>query len=346
LPRSVALLVGLSMKTDSQETQCHWTRTSPSSPSHILHTAPHALVAFVGGCGFVCFSLALVQKAPLDASLAAVLFLLCLYIYTLQSERCRQKSMLQEAFTGVSIHLPGDSKFSASTSAKAKAADGMSELDLTGYAKTLGVSMRNGVAHKEGSTLNKILMDALAKEYLRCISALKSYQAIFGPLLGEDAVESQPSDTNHEISNPMGTYETDSFNLAMDLAAVAETLGEIAQTPRSPPGPPSPDRRRPGQTANVGPALSALERGSVETSPAPKAPANTPQTAGHPHSSYDAGMNISVTLTDSSCSQAHTQQSDEAPSSPLRGWSGNQPASPPKRSFGLFGGRRGEKDSL
>merc|ERR1719476_701184 len=95
----------------------------------------------------------------------------------------------------------------------------MSELDLTGYAKAIGVSMRTGTGFAEGSTLSKIMMDSLAKEYLRCMSALRCYQTTFGPLL-------------EDIAEP----------LEVEVGA-AESVA--APTPRSPmANPPSPDPKR------------------------------------------------------------------------------------------------------
>merc|ERR1719440_970700 len=182
-----------------QEQPSYWLRTSPSSLGHVLKSPHHALVFLCGAGGFAAFSYALLQKRPFDASLAAVIVLVLLYIYTLQSERCRRKTEWRESVIGASLngglsigHLPIESKAGSKGAARSAAArvaaDGTSELDVTGYATTLGVSIRNGVVHKEGSTVSKILMDALAKEYLRVVSALRCYQNTFGPLQ-EDLVE-------------------------------------------------------------------------------------------------------------------------------------------------------------
>jgi len=302
----------------------YWTNTSPSSPSHILQTPHHAVVALCGGGGFIAFSFGLVGKEPFDASLGFGIVVLCLYIYTLHSERCRQKSRLREGFAGVSV-LSADGrsvKASAGNRGGRAAADGTSELDLTGYATTLGVSIRNGVVHKEGSTLNKILMDALAKEYLRCVTALKSYQSAFGPLQ-----EGLPEHSVRTVIGPqipsMGPSHTDplnttinSLNLAMDLGALAESA---TNTPRSPTGIESPDprrcRSRNGETTPP-PLLSALE-GSTPTC---HAPANTP-------------------------APVEEQPQAEEPEEPEDPWSMNdvRPASPPSKfANGLFGARTTE----
>lgn len=293
----------------------YWSRTSPSSPSHILHTPYHATIALLGVASFTSFSFCLVWQKPFDACLSAALVLLCLYIYTLQSERCQRKSewrgsLVNESLSSLSTGSPRHSKAAARA-----AADGTSELDLTGYAKTLGMSIRNGVVHKEGSTLNRILMDALAKEYLRCMSALRCYQTTFGPLQEDvpeqDVIDSsaqsrtvsqEPSRANSR-RDPLSTT-LNTLNIGMDLAALSEPA---APTPRSPTGPPSPDPKR-CRVINSG-QLSALA--SEIHTPAPSAPANTPAT-GHPIDKV-TDSSLGATSTEDSGRQVHRHADDEAP---------------------------------
>lgn len=175
----------------SAELKRYWSNTSPSSPSHILQTPKHALIALIGTGAAAGFSWALIHQKPFDGTLAGVCALICVYIYSLQSERCRLKSQLQGGLAGVSV-LANDLRDSLAKEGSRATVDGTSELDLTGYARTLGVSIRDGVVHKEGSTLSKILMDALAKEYLRCVAALKCYQNTFGTLPEEPVEEMGP----------------------------------------------------------------------------------------------------------------------------------------------------------
>lgn len=192
---------------NKQELPRYWSNTSPASPIYILHTAPHAAIALLGACGVACLCWALIQQVAFDASLAAVFVLLCVYIYSLLSERCRQEHEWQE-FSGQCGTGKTDAKH-------ASAADGMSELDLTGYAKTLGVSLRSGVVHKEGSTLNKIMMDALAKEYLRCVSALRCYQEAFGPLPAEPHEQQQQQQEQERQEQHFGeTFSNKEFAAA------------------------------------------------------------------------------------------------------------------------------------
>lgn len=315
----------------------YWTSTSPSSPSHILQTPHHAAVALCGLGGFISFSLALVGKKPFDASLSAGIVVLCLYIYTMHSERCRQKTEFSEGFTGVSV-LSTDGR------SKKAANDGTSELDLTGYATTLGVSIRNGVVHKEGSTLNKILMDALAKEYLRCVTALKSYQSAFGPLQ-EDLSEAPARTVFGPPMHPTDPSHTDHLNttitsLKLDLGGMVESA---ANTPRSPTGIESPDQKRcrarnekaTPSRSSADALLSALEG----SSPAPAAPANTPAAAP----SGDIANGFASSLDVGPLNHVEEQPQAEEPEEPEDPWSLNdvRAESPgPKFEYGLFGSRK------
>jgi hypothetical protein len=185
----------------------------------------HTFAIFLGFGSILCFSLALVQQKPFDATLAAVLIMLCWYIFYLHTERGKliarqvcgpqQDSVARRAGHTTSVE-----------------ADGMSELDLTGYAKTLGVSISAGTGLEEGGTLSKILLDALAKEYLRCMSALKCYQEAFGAL---------PED----IESNQAATASPAMAVHLPLDTVAGTESSSAQTPRSPmANPPSPVPRR------------------------------------------------------------------------------------------------------
>jgi hypothetical protein len=220
-----------------------------------------------------------IRQKAFDASLSAVLLLLCLYIYTLLSERCRRRSESQEAFVGVSV-LSSDPKASAARTT----ADGISDLDLTGYATTLGMSIRNGVVHKEGSTLNKILMDALAKEYLRCIAALKCYQETYGPLkekeenvAEQDSVAPQlpPRETEPPAKSDPLVTSLSQLNIAMDLVALAEGAAPTPRDPAELGGPPSPEPKR----CRVATIDEESRSAAKQNSPTPAAPANTPATA-------------------------------------------------------------------
>jgi len=188
-----------------------------------LETPQHAFFTVLGLGGVAYSSVAVVQLKPFDASLAFVLAVGCWFIFLLENEVKKQRS-------GESKSTRREKSISAPDK-KAGAGDGLSELDLTGYAKAIGVSMRTGTGFAEGSTLSKIMMDSLAKEYLRCMSALKCYQTTFGPLLDD-------------IAEPLEVG-------ALDSAA--------APTPRSPmANPPSPDpKRRTSNEAQTGTSLCA-----------------------------------------------------------------------------------------
>jgi len=228
--------------SEDKEPQKSWTTTAAP-----FKTLPHAFVAFLGLGGAACFSVAVVFKHPFDACVAVGLVLLCGYVFALQTERCRLECARQEQ-PKLSEVLATDGPAAADAAARARAgpaASGTSELDLTGYAKTLGVSMRSG-GPMEGSTLNKILMNALAKEYLRCVSALRCYQSAFGPL--EDAATARASTSglldasssflDVQAARPCMS-RPDALNLPLDTVETG-----VEQTPRSPRGPPSPEEKR------------------------------------------------------------------------------------------------------
>jgi hypothetical protein len=190
-----------------------------------FQSVQHTFAIFLGVAGIVCFSIALVQQRPFDATLAAVLIMLCWYIFYLHTAREKLKARQV-------CGSPQDSVAGRTGHATSVDADGMSELDLTGYAKTLGVSISSGTGLEEGGTLSKILLDALAKEYLRCMSALKCYQQAFGAM---------PED----IESNQAAIASLAMPIHLPLDTVAGTESSTAQTPRSPmANPPSPDPKR------------------------------------------------------------------------------------------------------
>lgn len=271
-----------------------------------FQTPHHALAALVGLGGIACFSVALVQQKPFDATLAVVLVLLCRYIFALLSERIRQKSLRPEG-------TPHDLRASVANPKPCNSrADGISELDLTGYAKTLGVSLRTGTGLDDGGTLSKILMDALAKEYLRCVSALKCYQNAFGPLQ-EDA------SAHNAVAEP--TQRADRLSDLVDEVDIV-----VAPTPRSPmamANPPSPDPRRRLHTE----AQSSVSKSAI-------APATASSAAGLADRVTAAGSRSSSSSGYDANDHLHSQTcDDEKPTSPLR----QKEERAPRGGFGLFG---------
>jgi hypothetical protein len=247
----------------------------------------------------------MVQQKPFDATLAGLLVLLCWYIYTLHNERRRQTS----------LKMGGAHNCKALSSAKhcRPKTDSTSELDLTGYANTLGVSLRTGTGLAQGGTMNKIMMDALAKEYLRCVSALKCYQNAFGPLQ-EDAAE-QPDAGESAIAIA---------GVAVELADEVDPAFAAAPTPRSPmANPPSPDPRRRSYTEAKGNDSKLVL--ACAGSPGPAGFADRVTVGGSSASSSGcAGHPLHPQTCDDEKAALAQQQHEEAP---------------PRASFGLFGGR-------
>jgi len=65
--------------------------------------------------------------------------------------------------------------------AAASAVDqGLSELDMTGFAQSLGMQFDTSLP--QSGTMSKVMMVTLVKEYLRCVTELQKYQAKYGPI--------------------------------------------------------------------------------------------------------------------------------------------------------------------
>lgn len=197
----------------------------------------------------------------------------------------------------------------AARATKAAAADGTSELDFTGYAKTLGMSVRNGIVHKEGGTLNKILMDALAKEYLRCVAALRYYQTTFGPLQ-DDPLEHQGDflARGGVAASPIAAIDPDasrtqssstSLNPSLDLATITDSAAAAAAnlansgapTTLSPTAPLSPDPKCRVGSNDIGVTLS-VPTGLQQ--PLQISTASTPSTAGPVHTAGSPVANVTT----------------------------------------------------
>jgi len=288
----------------------------------------HAFAIILGLAGIVCFSIALVQQRPFDATLAAVVVILCWYIVHLYTERGK---LHDRQLNG----QPQDSVASAVEHGTSIEADGMCELDLTGYAKTLGVSLGTGTGLEEGGTLSKILLDALAKEYLRCMSALKCYQQTFGAL-PEDA---ESNEAVRPESSPRLSMRLPLDQLALDEVAVAESESGKAPTPRSPmANPPSPDPRRCRQ--HIEAQSSASQPRAAYTAPA--CPEGTSKTEGsdegHVRTSCPSSLATSSgearTSTEEPTPQSQPMTSTEEPAPQSQP---DSEAPPPPCSFGLFG---------
>jgi len=279
----------------------------------------HTFAILLGLAGIVCFSFALVQQRPFDATLAAVAVILCWYIYFLHTERgklhARQPdSLSQDSVTHATEHI---------TSLES---DGMCELDLTGYAKTLGVSLGSGTGLEEGGTLSKILLDALAKEYLRCMSALKCYQQAFGAL---------PEDIETNQATRVRTEPSPSVPMLLPLELVASTEPSAAPTPRSPmANPPSPDPRRS--------RLQTEAQSSTSQSHATRNVLARPEGASETEGADEGyGRTSCPSSLATSSGEARTSTEEPMPQSPMPqsypDYSRETREETPPCSFGLFG---------
>jgi len=159
-------------------------------------TLSHAGVAILGLGGGVVFSVGLLLERFFDAALGIVFALLCWYIFVLLSDRHRLKNHLDSLSSAPALLA------SPTASASACMPTAVSDIDLTGCAKSLGVALGDGLAG-DGDTLSKVLMSALAKEYLRCIAAIKYYESSYGKVQ-EDPMHSalMSGPAQFEVSYP------------------------------------------------------------------------------------------------------------------------------------------------
>lgn len=172
-----------------------------------------AFVALLGLCAVVCATLAFVYLFYFEGAIACILALLCWHVYSLQTERALLEGQLdrgllagsrgsspvhgQEGALSASRDLGTLGPVAAPAPAAAPApglapqvcARGDDLPDAVDWAisQSAAGSSASGVA-----ALDRILLAALAKEYLRCTSALQFYRATYGPL-EEDALASAPA---------------------------------------------------------------------------------------------------------------------------------------------------------
>lgn len=289
----------------AQEPPNYWSSTPPSSPKHIIKTAPHAAIALLGAGSFSAFSYSLVQQLVFDACLAAGLAAICLHIYTLLSERCLQRSYKMAALSAISVEK---------TSSGKDETEGVAESDLTGCATRLGVSVREGTASK-GGTMNRLMIDALAKEYLRCTAALKCYQTTFGPLPDEAG-----EDVPQPDADPLTSGTLEALKIPMNLEELQSAEQSHHPTPRSPAELSSPDPRRNHEAPPEIVTDDIVEEAAAAATDSADAAA-------------DQALDENTSSSSSSESCTSPLNKDAKPGSPLRLYTG----------FGLFGGGGGRQ---
>lgn len=150
---------------------------SKAQPLGPFKSAQHAVYMFFGLGAVICFMLS-VASEPLTAGVSAMLAWLSWHTYWVHSARCRLRESLvkaQEKQTRtVTDNVP------PRTRKQAAADQDLSELDMTGFAKSLGMQFDNSLP--QSGTMTKVMMVTLVKEYLRCVTDLQKYQAKYGPL--------------------------------------------------------------------------------------------------------------------------------------------------------------------
>eukprot|EP00930_Biecheleria_cincta_P075244 TRINITY_DN6240_c0_g1_i1.p1 TRINITY_DN6240_c0_g1~~TRINITY_DN6240_c0_g1_i1.p1 ORF type:complete len:298 (-),score=58.02 TRINITY_DN6240_c0_g1_i1:243-1085(-) len=253
-------------------------------PNGLVKTGPHAASLLLGMGACACFGVSLALQRPFDATLAALLMMLCVHVFSLQTQRLqldlRLAKQVKQPLTAGAQDLRNE-VLPAQPAAEVPAAPPSEDMDLPSYAQALGVG-------GSGFGLGQILMTSLAKEYLRCVSALQSYKALYGNLEAAPPMPPQPLPSSSSAGQATsersagGAYSVDVTNekvetcpqglgsaydirqqphlaappLKLDFQA-QDLSSQRATTPRSPRGPPSPEqqqrRRSFGNTVEVSP---------------------------------------------------------------------------------------------
>lgn len=148
-----------------------------AKPMGPFKTAQHAAYTLMGLGAVICFMYSLVVLQALTAGVSAMLAWLCWHTYWVHTERCQLWAKLAKA-----QEKPPQPVMASISPRKTEAAanQGLTELDMTGFAKSLGMQFDNSLP--QGGTMTKVMMVTLVKEYLRCVTELQKYQAKYGPL--------------------------------------------------------------------------------------------------------------------------------------------------------------------
>eukprot|EP00928_Gymnodinium_smaydae_P019195 TRINITY_DN1733_c1_g1_i4.p1 TRINITY_DN1733_c1_g1~~TRINITY_DN1733_c1_g1_i4.p1 ORF type:complete len:382 (+),score=83.06 TRINITY_DN1733_c1_g1_i4:107-1252(+) len=234
--------------------------------AELLDKALHTMVFLIGVGAVASLSAMVVLARPFDAVMAGFLVVVSQGVYSLRNEHHRLLDSSKFGDGAPVRPAGGGEPGLASDAAMPHDADEaamsgvVDDLDLTGLAGSLGVVVYGGSASSSGAAagrdsgagvgslagpeagaasggtrlLDRLLLNAVSREYLRCVSALRSYQALYGPLEPDQA--------------PFSSYEGISIEVPCDRAglndpALFKTLTPRS-SPRSPKGPPSPDTQR------------------------------------------------------------------------------------------------------
>lgn len=190
-----------------------------------VKTGPHAASVLLGVGACVCFSISMVSQKPFDATLAVLLIMLCVHVFSLQTQRLQLDTQLAEqvkqSLTAGAQDLRNE-VVSPQPATEVPAAPPSEDMDLSSYAQALGVS-------GSGFGLSQILMNSLAKEYLRCVSALQSYKTLYGNL---EAAPAPPQPQAPSSSPSAGQAAAESWAGGADLSTIDVTNGNLAASPQ------------------------------------------------------------------------------------------------------------------
>lgn len=150
-------------------------------------------LGLVGAAAVGSLLVAVSEDHPVAATLSAVVAWLAWYAFTVRRECSRLHARIQVSLDD-NLGKGGVAVPSGTTRGAGRVLqqDGRSsDLDITSYAKSLGLIAAGGpaAAPHDGQTMEAVLLSALVNEYLRCVNILKQYQSYFGPLLDAPAID-------------------------------------------------------------------------------------------------------------------------------------------------------------
>lgn len=201
---------------------CHFTSSCCG-----VDAAPQLPVAFLGSGGALCTLVALAFQYYFEATLAMLLMVFSRYVLALQKERVRlelQWLSRQREDSAMAASAPCGASTPERSSLPGKAQEDICAAEL------------------DTNMLNDIVLASLAREHVRCTSAIKSYELPDGTKLSH-TLRSRAAASSSDVIDRTRPRQVPSLSVGRcpvaDLSLSASD-GISGGTPRSPHGPPSP----------------------------------------------------------------------------------------------------------
>eukprot|EP00929_Paragymnodinium_shiwhaense_P095346 TRINITY_DN5642_c0_g1_i1.p1 TRINITY_DN5642_c0_g1~~TRINITY_DN5642_c0_g1_i1.p1 ORF type:complete len:279 (-),score=61.91 TRINITY_DN5642_c0_g1_i1:171-1007(-) len=199
---------------------------------------PFAMIVLVATAGVAACVIGMAFHLWFVSCVAAMITILCRFLYLLQWEHKELTAELMERAAVPIIVQPPAIVPSTASRLPADRSEPVSELDLTGFAGSLGfgpqrsmqavgpaASQASGAGAGGSGTLHRLQQHALAKEYLLISSALAFYRNTFGPLEPETP---KAIDNSAESKTPRSPRGPPSPSAAKTRSREGERSGEFA----------------------------------------------------------------------------------------------------------------------